>query len=308
MATFTHHLLLVMLVVAVAPSLVIAQGEVRVFGTVHSTQGAPLPGAVVWIQGLPARTQTDAQGRFVVAVTVAAPIPGAGVYAGLQGYKPAGFIVPIDPANPPRLPVNIVLEPAAPPPPPTPAYQAAPPPPPSAAPQPTQPVYVQTYSAGPADGLPSPVGYDNASSTAPKGFETKQVRFIMGKPVIVEEPKATTPPPPTAPTAPPPPPTPTGPPVEFVIEGRVLNDRGGPIGGAQVIFANRRDAYAETDRRGNFKLVITVPKARVRMGRTLVVRHKSFLERTIPIEFNPDEEAGLSLPNIRLMRYRGLLR
>ena len=322
--------LLVLMLAFLLPNLGFGQGVVKVFGTVKNHLGQPLPGAVIWINGLPNRAQADGQGRFVLPVNVARPIPGAGVYGGLQGYKPAGFIVPLDPRNPPRVPVNIVLQP-------DPAaakrpQQPAQPVQPAQAKQPANgaqsaeqpsftapitptkttnektPTHIQVYSAGPKDGLPDVMGY-STPSTAPEGFEKKNVRFIKGVPYLIDEPakKEEKPKPKTQPK-PKVREVPQGPPVEFVIEGSVVNERGRPVGGADVFFAKRRDGYAKTDRRGNFKLAISVPKTRIKMGRTIVIQHKNFMVRQVPIEFCPADEAGVRIPSIRLRRYRGMLR
>ena len=328
------RILWVLTLTLLLPALGFCQGVVKVFGTVKNHLGQPLPGAVIWINGLPNRAQADGQGRFVLPVNVPRPIPGAGVYGGMQGYKPAGFIVPLDPRNPPRVPVNIVLQPApAAARPPQRPQQPQQPQRPVQPVQPTQtaqptgeqpsftapitptkntnekaPVHIQVYSAGPKDGLPDVMGY-STPSTAPKGFEKKNVRFIKGVPYIIDDPKAKkAKPKPRKQPKPKKKVVPQGPPVEFVIQGSVKNPKGRPVGGADVFFAKRRDGYAKTDRRGNFELKIIVPKSRVRMGRTIVIQHKNFMVRQIPIEFNPAEEAGVRLPSIRLRRYRGLVR
>ncbi len=332
------HLFAVLVLMFLLPNVTFGQGMVKVFGTVKNHLGQPVPGAVIWINGLPNRAQADAQGRFVMPVTVQRAIPGAGVYAGFHGYKPAGFIVPLDPANPPRVPVNIVLQPdpaAARRQPPRamvkqpgqPTYNTrpmqpvqptqptgpqpsftAPIQPAKANPNAKTPQHIQVYSAGPKDGLPDVVGY-STPSTAPEGFAKKNVRFIKGVPYLVDTPKEKQNKPKPKPRA-----TvkakaiPKGPPVDFVIEGSVVNERNRPVGGAEVFFARRRKGYARTDRKGNFKINIVVPSTRIKMGRTLVIRHKNFMTRQIAVEFVTADESGVRLPNIRMRRYRGMLR
>jgi hypothetical protein len=99
----------------------------------------------------------------------------------------------------------------------------------------------------------------------------------------------------------------TGPPVKFTISGNVINDRRKPVSGADVFLGKNQEAYAKTDRRGKFTLEFLVPSCRVEMGRTLIIQHKNFDTRNVPVRFNPKDNEGVEINNIQLQRYRGLI-
>jgi len=145
----------------------------------------------------------------------------------------------------------------------------------------------------------------------------KELRYFMGRPTWVDVPltaaeialedakiaaiKVAQEPKPKKPV------TISGPPVKFSIRGNVVNDKGRPVGAAEVFLGKAQEAYAKTDRRGRFVLEFIVPSAAVQMGRTVIIQHRNFATRYVPVRFNPKREAGITLDNINLQRYRGML-
>jgi hypothetical protein len=99
----------------------------------------------------------------------------------------------------------------------------------------------------------------------------------------------------------------TGPPVKFEIKGNVVNERGRGVRNAEVFLGKNGEAYTTTDRRGKFTLTFLIPQARVVMARTLIIQHPDFAKRHVNVKFNPETDAGVTLSNITLRSYRGML-
>ena len=72
------------------PVLVVrAEGEVTLRGVVTDSEGAPLPGASVWVKGSALGVSTDARGEFVL------PLAEAGrqvLRVSFTGYEPVEYV------------------------------------------------------------------------------------------------------------------------------------------------------------------------------------------------------------------------
>ena len=276
----------------------------KIYGDISDIKGQALPGVHVSLKNN-GSAKTDETGQYMLTFQTS-ELPLKYVIAfSLKGFKTSYRAFTLKEASSVVIPLNLCLKKIA-----APKVPASP--------------VVADFGQAPAVPVRktkvSPVKAVVAIPAAPPVIRTKkELRYIMGVPTYVDVPltraevaaadarlraiqEAQNPKPKSEKIA-----VVSGRPVKFSIKGNVVNNRGRAVGGAEVFLGKNQEAYAKTDRRGKFTLEFTVPSVLVEMGRTLIIQHSNFETRNVPVRFNPQRDAGVSLKNIRLQRYRGIL-